>query len=73
MTSYSELVIDTHWSLLSVAKVRVSNILDGPLGKATVKANSITDSKEESVAADKTFSSKDRSGRGQGRVCSLPL
>ena len=42
----------------------MSTILGGPLGKATVKAKSITDSEEESVAADKSFSSKDRSGAG---------
>ena len=47
-------------ALLSFAKVRVSSILDSPLGKATVKAASITDSEEESVAADKGFSSKDK-------------
>ena len=47
--------------------MHVSTILDSPLGKATVKAKSITDSEEESVAADKSFSSKDKSvGRGGG-------
>ena len=38
----------------------MSSILDSPLGKATVKAASITDSEEESVAADKGFTSKDK-------------
>ena len=47
-------------ALLSFAKVCVSSILDSPLGKATVKAASITNSDEESVAADKGFSSKDK-------------
>ena len=46
----------------------MSTILDSPLGKATVKAKSITDNEEESVAADKSFSSKDKSvGRGEER------
>ena len=45
----------------------MSTILDGPLGKATVKAKSITDSEEESVAANKSFSSKDKSGREEER------
>ena len=44
-----------------VAKGHVSTILDSPLGKATVKAESITDSEEERVAADKSFSTKDKS------------
>ena len=45
----------------------MSTILDGPLGKAAVKAKSITDSEEESADTDKSFSSKDKSvGRGGG-------
>ena len=50
--------------------MHVSTTLDSPLGKAAVKAKSITDSEEESVAADKSFSSKDKSvrrGGGGGR------
>ena len=59
--SDSKLLSDTHpCSVLFCYKVRVSSILDSPLGKATVKAASITDSEEESVAADKGFSSKDK-------------
>ena len=47
-------------ALFSFAKVRVSSILDSLLGKAAKKAASITNSDEESVAADKGFSSKDK-------------
>ena len=49
----------------------MSTILDDPLGKAAVKAKSISDSEEESVVADKSFSmgSKGKSvGRGGGEV-----
>ena len=60
----SRLIVNCSLTLISTllyfAKVRVSSILDSPLGKATVKAVSITDSEEESVAADKGFSSKDK-------------
>ena len=46
--SVSKLLSDTHpCSVLFCYKVRVSSILDSPLGKATVKAASITDSDEE--------------------------
>ena len=60
ITSDSKLLIDTHPGFTVFAKVRVSSILDSSLGKATVKAVSITNSDEESVAADKGFSSKDK-------------
>ena len=58
------------FTFLLLSKVHVSTILDSPLGKATVKAESVTDSEEERVAADKSFSTKDKSvGRGvSGRV-----
>ena len=59
------MLTDTHLTLLSDAKVHVSTILGGPLGKATVKAKSITDSEEKIVAVHKSFSSEDRS-RGGG-------
>ena len=59
--SVSKLLSDTHpCSVLFCYKVRVSSILDSLLGKAAVKAASITNSDEESVAADKGFSSKDK-------------
>ena len=59
--SVSKLLSDTHpCSVLFCYKVSVSSILDSPLGKAAVKAASITNSEEESVAADKGFSSKDK-------------
>ena len=47
-------------SVLFCYKVRVSSILDSPLGKAAVKAVSTTNSEEKSVATDKGFSSKDK-------------
>ena len=55
-------------ALFSFAKVCVSSILDSPLGKAAVKTASITNSDEESVAADKGFSSKDKRGERRGEV-----
>ena len=44
----------------------MSTTLDSPLGKATVEAKSITDSEEESVAADKSFSMRSK-GKSVGR------
>ena len=51
-----------------LAKVHVSTILDSPLGKATVKAESITDIEEERVAADKASPPKTCQWEGSGRV-----
>ena len=53
--------------LLSCCEGACGYHLDGPLGKAAVKAKSITDSEEESADTYKSFSSKDKSvGRGGG-------
>ena len=46
--------------------MHVSTTLDSPLGKAAVKAKSISDREEESVVADKSFSMRSK-GKSVGR------